>query len=247
MTALVAKSYQSLEQLCEPYTVNNKLYTKVRMKDGSHKVVRAYTENEYKKLYPDQKINTSYKNFSQRKTLGFGEQGFIWVFKGDTYSCLDWFRWAPTRYARCWGWYLPSDLEMPTPLPEGITPVKLPWSAVCDSTGESLKDEKEVEKIASTYIYDAGTSEWIGKIGDRVRDIEVICTRATEVVGLYGVSTIYIFVDTNGNNIMWTTTSHQDIEEESRYKLTGTIKSLDIYRGQKQTIMTRCKAERISE
>ena len=32
MSALVAKSYQGLEQICEPYTVNGRMYVKVRTK-----------------------------------------------------------------------------------------------------------------------------------------------------------------------------------------------------------------------
>ena len=47
--ALVAKSYQNLEQLCEPYEVNGKMYVQVKMKNGKEKTVRAYSESEYKR------------------------------------------------------------------------------------------------------------------------------------------------------------------------------------------------------
>ena len=106
------------------------------------KTIKLNSGKEYAKFYPEVKIIKPAK--SQRDILGFGEAGFIWVFKGDTYGALDWFRYQPTRYARMWGWYLPSDMEMPQPLPAGITPVKLPWDAVCAEDGLHLKDEKEI-------------------------------------------------------------------------------------------------------
>ena len=243
MSALVAKTYEGLPQVCDPYEVNGKKYVKVQLKNGSTKTVRAYSEREYAKFYPEVKIIKPAK--SQRDTLGFGEAGFIWVFKGDTYSALDWFRYQPTRYTRMWGWYLPSDMEMPQPIPAGVTPVKLPWDAVCTEDGMHLKDEKEVTDIAADYIYDAGESEWVGKVGDRLKNIVVTCTRISHVLGYYGETTIYNFVDENGNHLMWSTTSSQDIEEDGVYLLSGTIKSLDKYKAVKQTVLNRCKVTEI--
>ena len=52
---MVAKSYQSLEQLSDIYTVNGKKYVKVRLKSGAEKQVRFYSDIEYAKLYPEDK------------------------------------------------------------------------------------------------------------------------------------------------------------------------------------------------
>ena len=52
---MVAKSFQSLEQTCEPFTANGKQYVKVRCKNGNERTVRYYTETEYYKLYPEEK------------------------------------------------------------------------------------------------------------------------------------------------------------------------------------------------
>ena len=235
---LVAKSYQGLPIETEPYKINGKEYVKVRLKSGQLKQVRSYTETEYKRYNPDVKIIQPAK--SQKDIFGFGEAGFVWVFKGDTYNAIDWFRYQPTRYSRPFGWYLPSDIEMPEPLPVGITPVKLPWDAV-KKDEYHLKDEKELINIVADYIYDPGTSEWLGKAGERLRDIEVVCTRATQVNSFYGLSVIYTFKTPNGDNVMWTTSSEQNIEEGGSYLISGTIKGLDKYRAQKQTILKNCR------
>lgn len=52
----VAKSYQSLEILCEPYVLDKgRQYVKVRTKNGENKQVRWYTDAEYAKMYPEAK------------------------------------------------------------------------------------------------------------------------------------------------------------------------------------------------
>ena len=120
---LVAKSYQGLPFVSEPYTLNGREYVKVRMKNGSIKQVRSYSEAEYRKYNPKVEIIKPAK--SRRDILGFGEKGFIWIFKGETYENLDFFHSSPCRYARTWGWYLPSVIEIPSPLPTNIDPLKL--------------------------------------------------------------------------------------------------------------------------
>ena len=237
-TALVAKSYQGLEQLCEPYEVNGKTYVKVRTKTGAAKQVRAYSEAEYRKYNPEVKVIQKPK--SQRITFGFGEQGFIWLFKGDTYAALDWFRYQPTRYAEFLGWYLPSDIEMPMPLPSGVEPVKLYWDKVCDEDGEYFKDKAEIKAYVDTLIYDAGTSEWLGNVKERLT-MELICTRVHSFMNAYGESTLYVFEDDDGDVLTWTTSSSQDIEADHRYSISGTVKEHTTYRNMKQTVLTRCK------
>jgi len=170
--ALVAKSYEGLEQICEPYSLNGREYVKVRMKNGQIKQVRAYSEAEYRKYNPEVIIVKPAK--SRRNVLGFGEQGFIWLFKGETYENLDWFHDSPCRYARTWGWYLPSDIPMPEPLPANITPVKLEWDEV--SFEDQLISEDQIKAVADAKLFDPSPSKHVGKIGDRL-DLMLTCDR----------------------------------------------------------------------
>ena len=239
MSALVAKSYQNLEQVCEPYKVNGKEYVKVRLNNGNIKQVRSYSESEYRKYNPEVKIIQKAK--SQRDVFGFGEAGYVWIFKGDTYAALDWFRWAPTRYAEFLGWYLPSDIEMPQPIPVGIEPIKLMWDNVKDPEDENyLMDKKLIKKYVETLIYDSGTSKWMGEIGDKLT-VNVKCKKIAHFVSAYGESTLFSFVDEDGNNYTWTTSTSPNIQEGLSYNITGKIKKLDVYKNQKVTILTRVK------
>ena len=238
MSALVAKSYQNLEQVSEVYEVNGRQYVKVRMKNGSIKQVRAYSEAEYQKYNPEVKIIQKAK--SPKDTYGFGEEGFIWIFKGDTYSALDWFRFQPTKYARMFGWYLASTEKMPEPLPVGITPVKLYWKDVCDEDEWFFKDEDEIRKFVDTLVYDAGTSEWIGGIGERLT-LPLTCTKIIHFENGYGNSTLFSFETDDGDVMTWTTSTSKDIKENYRYMIAGTVKEQTVYRNVKQTVLTRCR------
>ena len=237
--ALVAKSYENLEQVCEPYTMNGKEYVKVRMKNGSIKQVRSYSEAEYRKYNPEVKIIQPAK--SRRDTLGFGEKGYIWIFKGETYENLDWFHSSPCRYARTWGWYLPSDIEMPSPLPANIEPLKLEWDEV--SFEDQLISEDQIKEVVDKMLYDAGTSRYIGKVGDRL-EMDVTCKKASISQSVYGISYFYVFEDSEGNVYTWGT-SARSLDEGVQYHLKGTVKDHTTYRNVCQTVLTRCKVEEI--
>lgn len=236
---LVAKSYQGLPFVSDPYTINGREYVKVRMKNGSIKQVRSYSEKEYAKYNPEVKIIKPAK--SKREILGFGEQGFIWIFKGETYENLDFFRASPCRYTRLWGWYLPSDIEMPDPLPTNIEPLKLDWDDV--SFDGDLIAEDKIVKFVDKMIYDEGESEYVGEIGDRL-DIDVVCTRASVTQSAYGLSYFYVFQSDEGNIFTWGTSS-KVLEEGKHYHIKGSVKSHNTFRAVKQTMLTRCRVEEI--
>lgn len=236
--ALVAKSYENLPQISDIYTVNGRNYVKVLTKSGP-KQVRAYSEAEYRKYNPEVVIIKPAK--SRRDVLGFGEKGYIWIFRGDTYSALDWFHDSPCRYARTWGWYLPSDIEMPDPLPAGITPIKLEWDEV--SLDGQLIPEEQVKAVADSKLYDAGVSKHIGKIGERL-DLVLTCTKAIQSESAYGINYFYVFNSDDGNIFTWSTTA-KVLEEGQKYHIHGTVKDHTSFRNNKQTVLTRCKVEDI--
>ena len=236
---LVAKSYQGLPFVSEPYTLNGKEYIKVRMKNGQAKQVRVYSEKEYNKYNPPVKVIQPAK--SRRDVLGFGEKGFIWLFKGETYANLDWFRASPCRYTRVWGWYLPSDIEMPDPIPVDVEPVKLEWADV--SLDEQLIPEDQIVKVVEGLLYDAGESRYVGKVGDRL-EFDATCTRATINQGAYGISYFYVFTSDENDVYTWST-SARALEEGERYHIRGTVKDHTTFRNNKQTVLTRCKVENI--
>lgn len=237
---MVAPSFQNFEMLSEPYAVNGKMYIRVRNpKTGTERQVRWYDENKATKTVAP-KVNAQDAFYKpQKEVLGF-TNGYITIFKGDTYAEIDWFRASIARYARWWGWYIISTEEVPADLPAGLEAVRLPWELVGDDSGKLLP-ETAIQKAVESLIYEEGTSEFVGSINERL-EIQITVVRAIELDNDYGHSTMHIMEDDCGNQYVWTTAS-KNWAEGSVKTIRGTVKDHRTYKNVKQTVLTRC-AER---
>jgi len=234
---MVAKSYQNLETVGEPFTESGRMYINVKKADGSLKKVRWYSDTEYKRMYKEDAIDYSKKNM--RHIMGFGDDGYITIFKGDISEDNDYFNACAARYTTRWGWYFPSNISLPDDLPENAIPVKLEWPAVGNEDG-SLKSTNEIKEAIEALIYDNDPSEFQGNIGDRIT-ATVTVEKAIPLDGYYGPSTLYTMRDSEKNVYIWITGSTiTKFEIGQSYNIRGTIKDHKIYKNQKQTILTRC-------
>lgn len=233
----VAKSYQNLEIVKKPYMVNGRMYVQVKLGNGNAKQVRWYSDKEYAKYYPGEKVDHSKDPFfkTQKEVLGF-KNGYITIFKGDTYSCKEWFKENGARYTKFWGWSFSSEVEVPADLPAGVEAMRLDWEVVGE--GEELKNDDLVKAAVEAMTYEPDMSEYQGEVGQRL-EIEVTVEKAIHLDGYYGPSTMHIMRDANGNAYVWTTAS-KSWEEGSEKRIRGTIKDHKTYRNVKQTVLTRC-------
>lgn len=235
----VAKSYQSLEIIGDAFVSSGRQYVNVKLKSGKLKTVRWYSDAEYRKMYPeapavDRSADPYYK--SQKEVLGF-TKGYITIFKGDTYAEIDWFRASIARYARWWGWYIISTEEVPVDLPAGIEAIRLPWESVGQDSGE-LKPESLVKEAVEALIYESGTSEFVGEIGEQI-ELTLTVIRAIKIENDYGHSIIHIMEDDCGNVYVWITAA-KNWSEGSVKTVRSTVKDHQIYKNTKQTVLTRC-------
>lgn len=221
-----APSFANLERLSEPFEENGKEYILVKTKSGTTRRVRWY-EEPMKKIRP------------LKEVLGF-TKGYITIFKGDTYSLLEWFQEEPKcRYHKFFGWYVTSEDELPT-LPAGLEPIQLKWEDVAFADEDQLRPESQIKEYIDSLMYDPSPSKWQGSIGDRItRYLTVV--KATELPdGYYGPSIFFLMEDEDGNEYTWTTTARK-LEVGESYKVVGTIKSLNKYKGKEQNVLTRCR------
>lgn len=238
---MVAKSYQNLEIIGEPFSSKGRLYVQVKTKSGVLKTVRWYSEKEYMKMYPNDTIEDTekFKRIkTQKETLGF-EKGYITIFKGNPYEDKEYFQMSTARYSRLWGWYFISTDELPKDIPEDVIPITLPWEMVGNSN-EELKTESEVIAAVESLIYDPDISEYQGKVGERL-EFFLTVEKAIELEGYYGQSILYTMRDNNQNIFIWITASKTiHLEENNIYHLRGTVKEHKKYKNQKQTVLSRC-------
>ena len=236
LTSGVAKSYIGLEKLCEPYKADNgKAYIKVMLKSGNAKEVRWYGDMPKPWSKGAKPYDKYYK--TQKETLGFTPS--IYIFRGDTYAVKDELKAMGARFATCFGWYLTHERKSNYKPIEGIEPVVLEWDLV-GNEDETLKSDEEVKAVVDKLLYpDDPNTTFVGEIGDRL-DLHVTITKVIDSSNRWGDVRTHIFEDDNNNTFSWTTSSkHWEVGEEKVIR--GTVKDHNTYKGQKTTVLTRCK------
>lgn len=109
----------------------------------------------------------------------------------------------------------------------------------------------EAERLAkeAALAAERAISKYVGSVGQRITvDVQYIGSpyfkrRPFNAWNPDDFEYVYLhtFKDESGNKIIWKTTSGIDLEEGSTVKVTGTIKEHSEYKGEKQTIIQRCK------
>ena len=102
--------------------------------------------------------------------------------------------------------------------------------------------QKEIEKIEFQKKEKElkAKSNFYGNIKDKIEKeltLQKVFTFETD----FGLCRIYKFVDVEGNIFVWKTSKYIAKEEGEEVKIKGTIKDHSEYRGEKQTVLTRCK------
>lgn len=239
---MVAPSFQKMRQLGDPFLSSGKMYVKVlNEKTGTERIVRWYTDVEYRKAYPNSTTETVAaaikSNTSQMSALGF-KGGPITIFKGVTDKDEEYFRLSKARYCTWWGWYLPYGESNLIDLPSHIIPTSLSWESVGTPNG-SLKTESKVREAIDSILYDShGVSEYIGSIGER-REFLLTVVKNISFDSGYGTSHIHTFNDEAGNEYIWSTSAKSWGVGETKH-IKGTIVGHQMYQGVKQTKINRC-------
>ena len=85
----------------------------------------------------------------------------------------------------------------------------------------------------------ASSSDYIGKIGERITVTVKEANVVTSWETMYGTTWLNKIVDVNGNILIWKSSSSAEIKPGNILK--GTVKEHSEYDGAKQTVVTRCK------
>ena len=233
----VAKSYLDSKILDGPvYGRGGKQYVTIELGNGTVKTVRWYTNDEWKRMYPELASTVENNQVDYRKVFGFGDAGYITIYYGDTYNNLEWFKREPScRYNKFFGWYTISTEQVPENIPDGIETAKLFWNDVND--GLEL-DKDRARQAVEALTVKPSNSQFVGEVGQRI-ETSLTVERKVEVVGMYGTSIMHIMHDNSGNVFIWTTAS-KELEAGVEYHMRGTVKDHRTYKGVQQTILTRC-------
>lgn len=98
----------------------------------------------------------------------------------------------------------------------------------------------EREKKASAHALEVEGSDYIGQVGDRVEIANPEVETVTYWENQFGVTIRYKIKDSEGNVLMWDSSTGID-QERTVKSIKGTVKKLDTFNNVKQTWLTRCR------
>ena len=117
--------------------------------------------------------------------------------------------------------------------------------------------KSEYKRLLDAKNGNTKVSDYVCNIGDKI-NVKVTYLNSYNYETQFGSSYIHIFIDDNGNIFKWSTNSKLEftikdnnskvsqwccLDKGATIQLTGKIKDHSEYRGQKQTVLTRCKYE----
>jgi hypothetical protein len=233
----VAKTYAKMEISGEPFMENKRMYVNVISPKGLKKV-RWYSDAEYHRMYPEETVQNDIMDFNARHAFGFGDLGFIVLYKGNQQAIEDFAAEHPAGFRRnlTFGYYTPSHINID--LPDNIIPVRLDWTDVMDHDTR-MKPHEEVKKIVASLLYDITASQYQGEINDWLQQVVTVKTKINKE-SHFGTKHTYNLVDSAGNIYVWETGA-KDYACDTTISLKMKVKEHKEIDGNKVTVVWYCK------
>ena len=217
-----------------------------------HKVVRLYTEREIASMHKAKEKRaakaaeiaearrTERKATAYQKWLGrngFNSNGTTFLIYGNTYPIKDELKAAGYKFSQELKWHGPAAVDIPEDcfIKEVNFSDLYTWDNEAFSATAAEGSQEFLQKIFQENV----EGEYVGEIGERLRDLPVTFESGTGYEGKFGHTYVYTFSE--GSHIYnWFTQKWLEIEENSQCILTGTVKDHKIYGNKKVTYLNRC-------
>lgn len=189
----------------------------------------------------NEKIKTWNDNFY--KWYNINENDYTYVAVGDTYSIKDELKKAGAKFSKELGWTFKED-------PIKFKTIKVELNSIAHKGKNGIyhlnpEIEETMKKFHEMFI-EPTSSEWVGNVGEKLTTL-VILKSSHQFQGTFGLTTVFTFSDENENSIVWMTTKDININVGDACELRGTIKAHNTFRGDKQTLLSRCSCEIIEK
>ena len=177
---------------------------------------------------------------------GFNEDGYTYCVVGeDTYSIKDYLKEMGGKYNPTLKWHLPTQIALGEDFK--FVPIKFDDIMQWDEKNEEAiyfgDAEMRISKALKSVL-PPSKSEYVGKVGERIRNITAVLKSAHGFNGAYGYTYIYSFY--RGEDcLVWFTQKELGLANGTLVDLTGTVKSHEEYREVKTTKLTRCIVKEI--
>ena len=173
---------------------------------------------------------------------GFTLDGITWcIFGDDTFAIKDQLKEMGCKFMPILKWHSAVAFN---DIPDGYGMISFAFDEIM-VWNEDRKDafflDNAEEKIEQRLIEAAGPnlSEFVGEVGERLRDKVVVLKSARGFDGKFGWTNIYTFMD-GDNELVWFTAKNLEFEKGDILNLTGTVKKHEEFKGTKTTQLSRC-------
>ena len=174
---------------------------------------------------------------------GFNSEGITYLFLGYTYEIKDQIKLLGAKFDYLLGWHIDHEVEgyqFITVNVNDITFENMLNGYTLDPEKIQKLDLNSLKKSAYKAQNNINASEYIGNIKDKI-ELEVVFQFRASWDSEFGVMNLYSFTDLDGNMIVWKTGNYIELENNDHVTIKGTIKDHSEYKGEKQTVLTRCK------
>lgn len=173
---------------------------------------------------------------------GFNSEGETFILVGNIYSIKNELKEKGWKFNRILKWHSSSPLDEYPQFP--ILTIKFEQIAEWDEQEGNLIYREDAEAFVSRAYQQAfppATTNFLGEVGERLRDIKVTYISCYGYDTRFGYSQSFRFETEDGDILRWTTGTLQQLEVGEKVLLTGTVKEHKTYNGENVTILTRCK------
>ena len=180
------------------------------------------------------------------KRNGFGEDGLTWcVFGDDTFSIKEELKEMGCKFSPILKWHSATPLN----LPEGYGMISFAFDDIMEWSIEQnnaffFEDSKEKIERKFREAEGPSLSEYVGEIGERLRNKTVVLKSIHGFSGRFGWTNIYTFMD-GDNELVWFTAKELGLKKGDVLDLTGTIIAHEEFCGVYKTKINRCVIKKI--
>lgn len=172
---------------------------------------------------------------------GFSEDGFTFCVIGeDTYSIKDWLKSMGYKFSPLLKWHggFPLELSEDFKLVYFTFDELYQWDAV-NQNAYFYENAETLINRRFKEVQGPSLSEYIGEVGQRLRDMTAIYKSSRGFSGAYGWTNIHTF-QIGEDVLVWFTAKDLNLEKGQPILLTGTIKKHEEFREVKTTQLSRC-------
>jgi hypothetical protein len=172
---------------------------------------------------------------------GFNESGQTYCILGeDTYAIKDYLKLSGCKYSLLLKWHTPTPINLPADYQ--LIPIDINLLGSWDEKDEIFCYSESAQEIIDKKIKESAgpsLSEYIGKVGERIRYLTAVYKSSRGYNGYYGWCNIYTFY-CGKNCLVWMTSKELDIPKGTVVDLVCTVIKHEEFRGVKTTRINRC-------